>query len=243
MQIKGSVALVTGANRGIGAELAAALVEAGAAKVYAAARDPATIRSGTLTSVRIDVTRDDQVTAAAAQCRDVTLLINNAGIAAFKPLLEAPTMDDARAEMETNYFGTLRMCRAFAPVLKANGGGAVLNILSVVSLFNVPMQGSYAASKAAAMSLTQGIRYELKAQGTRVHGAYFGYVDTAMTAHLHLAKENPREIAHRVLAGVEADEEEILADQRAIDVRAALARDPRAMEPPMQAAWEARQRR
>jgi NAD(P)-dependent dehydrogenase (short-subunit alcohol dehydrogenase family) len=105
------------------------------------------------------------------------------------------------------------------------------------------MQGSYAASKAAAMSLTQGIRYELKAQGTRVHGAYFGYVDTAMTAHLHLAKENPREIAHRVLAGVEADEEEILADQRAIDVRAALARDPRAMEPPMQAAWEARQRR
>jgi NAD(P)-dependent dehydrogenase (short-subunit alcohol dehydrogenase family) len=174
------------------------------------------------------VTRDDQVSAAAAQCRDVTLLINNAGIAAFKPRLEVPSMDDARAEIEINYFGTLRMCRAFAPVLKANGGGAIVNILSVVSLFNAPMQGSYSASKAAAMSLTQGIRHELKAQGAAVHGAYFGYVDTAMTAHLGGQKENPTDIARRLLVGIEAGEEEILADQRATDVRAALMRDSRA---------------
>ena len=243
MQIKGATALVTGANRGIGAALATALVDAGAAKVYAAARDPVAVNGKGLVPVRIDVTRDDQVSAAAAQCRDVTLLINNAGIAAFKPLLEAPSMEDARAEMEINYFGTLRMCRAFAPALRANGGGAIVNILSVVSLFNAPMQGSYSASKAAAMSLTQGVRHELKAQGTAVHAAYFSYVDTGMTAHLSLPKENPADIAHGILAGIAAGEEEILVDQRSKDFRAALMRDPRAMEPAMQAAWEARQRR
>ncbi|WP_119422315.1 SDR family oxidoreductase [Desertibaculum subflavum] len=243
MQIKGSIALVTGANRGIGAELAKALLASGAAKVYGAARDPAAITGAGLVPVRLDVTQDDQVAAAAATCRDVTLLINNAGIAAFTPLLEAPTLENAEAEMATNYFGTLRMCRAFAPVLKANGGGAIVNVLSVAAMFNVPMQGSYCASKAAETSLTHGIRHELKAQGTAVHGAYFGYVDTGMTAHLSMPKESPADIARGVLAGIAAGEEEILVDQRARDTRAALMQNPRAMELAMQAAWDARQRR
>jgi len=154
VKVAGAKVLVTGANRGLGKALVQGLRDAGAAKIYAGARNAQTITPAAGDEpVALDVTKPEQVAAAAARCGDVDILINNAGVAVIIPMLAAPTMDEARLEMETNYFGTLSMCRAFAPILARNGGGALVNILSVVSWFSVPMQGAYCASKAAAWSL------------------------------------------------------------------------------------------
>jgi NAD(P)-dependent dehydrogenase (short-subunit alcohol dehydrogenase family) len=240
MNIKGSRALVTGANRGLGQALVAALRVAGSATVYAAARNPASIAAADgIVPVALDITDAAQVAAAAVRCADVSILINNAGIARFTPALGAPSLDDARAEMETNYFGTLAMCRAFAPVLKASGGGALVNILSVVSFMNVPMQGSYSASKAAAWSLTRAARFELRAQGTLVAGVYAGYIDTDMTANVTGPKSSAADVAARVMQGIEAGEEDILADERARFVHDALMKDRRPFDANMQKMWDA----
>ena len=153
MKIAGCTALVTGANRGLGRAFVEALRGAGAAKIYAAARNIAGMApDGGVVPTQLDITKAEEVTDAAAACADVDLLINNAGVARFTPALGAPSIDNARLEMETNYFGTLSMCRAFAPVLGRNGGGTLVNMLSVVSFFNLPMQATYCASKAAESS-------------------------------------------------------------------------------------------
>src|SRR5580700_9687283 len=242
MKIQGSTALVTGANRGLGRAFVGALRAAGCAKIYAAARRPAdVVEDGFIAPVRLDITQADEVAAAAARCTDVNLLINNAGVARFRPALGAPTMDDARIEMETNYFGTLAMCRAFAPVLKRNGGGAVVNMLSVVSFFNAPTQGSYCASKAAEWSLTKAVRFELRAQGTLVVGVYAGYIDTDMTAGLMAPKSSPADIAARVLEGIASGSEDILADERSRTVFAELRKDDRAFDANVQKIWDSRQ--
>ncbi|MDB5631852.1 MAG: Short-chain dehydrogenase [Tardiphaga sp.] len=238
MNISESTALVTGANRGLGLSLVRLLREAGCKKIYAAARQPAELGAGVEYPVLLDITNPEQVTAAAAQCHDVDLLINNAGIAKFTPLLAALSTDNARAEMETNYFGTMAMCRAFAPVLKRNGGGALVNVLSVVCWFNAPMQGSYCASKSAEWSLTKAARFELRSQGTRVIGVHAGYIDTDMTAALTLAKTSPDDIARRILAGIERGDEEILADERAQALRAELLGDYGPFEAAMQQTWD-----
>jgi NAD(P)-dependent dehydrogenase (short-subunit alcohol dehydrogenase family) len=244
MNISGSTALVTGANRGLGRALVDALRAAGCAKVYAAARDAAGIaRAGGIAPLTLDITNPGQVTDAAARCRDVTILVNNAGVAKFSPALGAATIDGARLEMETNYFGTLSMCRAFGPVLGANGGGALVNVLSVVSWFNAPLQGSYCASKAAAWSLTRAARFELRAQGTLVCGVYAGYIDTGMTAGLAAPKSSPEAIARRIVAGIADGEEEILADERARSVHAALLKDAGPFDATMQKSWDDAQRR
>jgi NAD(P)-dependent dehydrogenase (short-subunit alcohol dehydrogenase family) len=239
MQIRGSTALVTGASRGLGRAVVAALHEAGCRKVYAAARNVGAIDASTvIVPIRLDITDGAEVAAAAACCADVDLLINNAGVAAFAPALAAPTFDGARAEMETNYFGTLAMCRAFAPVLGRNGGGALVNILSVTSWFSVPMQGSYCASKAAAWSLTKAARFELRAQGTLVVGVYAGYIDTDMTAGLTAPKSSPEEISARIIGGIESGTEDVLADDRARTVFAELRKDDRAFDTNMQKVWD-----
>src|SRR5579872_3553161 len=195
MKIGGSTALVTGANRGLGAAFVSALRAAGSAKIYAAARRAESVAGGSgVVPVPLDITDAQQVAAPPERCGDVDLLINNAGVARFTPALGAPTMEAARVEMETNYFGTLAMCRAFAPVLGRNGGGAIVNMLSVVSFFNSPMQATYCASKAAAWSLTKAVRFELQAQGTLVIGVYAGYIDTGMTAALDAPKSSPADI-------------------------------------------------
>jgi NAD(P)-dependent dehydrogenase (short-subunit alcohol dehydrogenase family) len=244
MMIGGSTALVTGANRGLGKALVRALLAAGCAKVYAGARKIEGVAPGPgLQPLRLDITNAEQVSAAAAQCDDVGILINNAGVAGFTPALAAPTMDNARLEIETNYLGTLAMCRAFAPVLARNGGGALINVLSVVSWFNVPMQGSYCASKAAEWSLTRAIRFELRAQGTLVVAVYAGYIDTDMTSALPLPKTSPDVIAGRVLAGIENGSEEILADERAQSVQRELFKDGEAFEANMQKTWNDHLRR
>ena len=239
MNIRGSIALVTGANRGLGDALVRALRTAGCARIYAGARNPAGIaRDPVIEPVRLDITNSEDVAAAAARCGDVTILINNAGVAGFTPLLASPTMDNARHEMETNYFGTLAMCRAFAPVLKRNGGGALVNILSVTSWFNAPVQGSYCASKSAAWSLTKAARFELRAQGTLVVGVYAGYIDTGMTAGLAVPKTTPEDVAAQVIAGIENGTEDVLADDRSRSVHAAVFKDEAALDASMQAAWD-----
>jgi NAD(P)-dependent dehydrogenase (short-subunit alcohol dehydrogenase family) len=157
-------------------------------------------------------------------------------------VLGAPTLDAARLEMETNYFGTLAMCRAFAPVLRRNGGGALVNVLSVVSFFNAPMQGSYCASKAAAWSLTKAARFELRAQGTLVIGVYAGYIDTDMAAHITAPKTSAADIAMRIVEGIENGTEDIFADNRSREVYAELRKDDRAFDATMQKLWDSRPR-
>jgi NAD(P)-dependent dehydrogenase (short-subunit alcohol dehydrogenase family) len=239
MKISGSRVLVTGANRGLGRALVRAFRTAGCSKVYAAARKTEGVaRDEMVETIELDITNASQVAAAAAHCQDVDILVNNAGVARFTPALAAPTMDNARVEMETNYFGTLAMCRAFAPVLARNGGGALVNVLSVVSWFNAPVQGSYCASKAAEWSLTKAVRFELRTQGTLVVGVFAGYIDTDMTAGLTSPKSSPDVIAARVVAGIEDDAEEVLADERAQNVRSELLRDDGPFDANMQKVWD-----
>ena len=169
---EGAVALVSGANRGIGAAFVSGLLEAGAQRVYAAARDPQTLaaaeRDARIVPIALDITDDASVQAAAARLADVDLLVNNAGVALGARLIGAADLSAARQEMEVNYFGLLRMCRAFAPILAANGGGTLINVLSILARVASPAIGSYSASKASALSLTQAVRAELQAQGTRL---------------------------------------------------------------------------
>jgi NAD(P)-dependent dehydrogenase (short-subunit alcohol dehydrogenase family) len=241
MKINGSTALVTGANRGLGRAFVQALRDAGCTKVYAASRTiDGAVRDAVVEPVQLDITKIEQVSSVAAHCRDVGILINNAGVARFVPAVGAPTMDDARLEMETNYLGTLAMCRAFAPVLKRNGGGVLVNMLSVVSFFNAPMQGSYCASKAAEWSLTKAVRFELRGQGTLVIGVYAGYIDTDMTANLVAAKSSAGDIAARVLEGIASGTQDILADDRSRTVFAELRKDDRPFDANMQMIWDSR---
>jgi NAD(P)-dependent dehydrogenase (short-subunit alcohol dehydrogenase family) len=240
MRIADSVALVTGAGRGLGRAYVQELAERGAATIYAGARDPSQV-TGPGIPVPLDVTDPDQVAAAARRCADITLLVNNAGVMALSPLIGAAAMDGARQEMETNYFGTLAMCRAFAPVLEGNGGGAIVNMLSVVSWFTNPANGSYGASKAAAWSLTNGVRIELARQGTLVVGVHAGFVDTAMATQLagDAPKISPADVARQVFDAVEAGEVEVLADERTRRIKSLLPDDHEKIYPDVQARWDA----
>jgi NAD(P)-dependent dehydrogenase (short-subunit alcohol dehydrogenase family) len=213
MEIQNQIALVTGANRGIGRSLVAELQRRGAAKVYAAARRPETVDVPGVVPLRLDVTDDASVTEAAAVATDVTLLINNAGVSTLAKLVDGAEAD-IRLEMETNYFGTLRMARAFAPVLGTNGGGAILNVLSVMAWMAYEFANGYAASKAAAWALTNGIRLELAGQGTQVTGLAMAGVDTDMMAWADgIEKTDPAEIARVAVDGIEAGAMEVLADE------------------------------
>jgi NAD(P)-dependent dehydrogenase (short-subunit alcohol dehydrogenase family) len=239
MKIKGSKAPVTGANRGLGLAFVRALREGGCAKIYAAARRVNTVTAdGVINPIQLDICNSEHVVSAASQCPDVDLLINNAGVAALTPSPAAPTIDNARQEMETNYFGTLAMCRAFAPVLKNNGGGTLVNILSTASWFGFPMQGSYCASKAAEWSLTMAIRFELREQGTLVVGVHAGYIDTDMAADVSAPKSRPESVVARVLSGIENNEEEILADERAQSVRFELLKEYGPFAAKIQDVWD-----
>jgi NAD(P)-dependent dehydrogenase (short-subunit alcohol dehydrogenase family) len=240
MKIDGAVALVTGANRGLGRAYARELVSRGAAKVYGAARDPAAVTEPGLTPVALDITDPDRVAQVAKDCADVSLLVNNAGVLKYSTFINAPSLDGARQEMETNYFGTLSMCRAFAPVLAANGGGALVNMLSVSSFYTDPFDASYGASKAAAWSLTNGVRLELHHQGTLVVAVYASFIDTDMAAlAANVAKDSPGSVARQVFDGVEAGQVEVFADERSRTVKAELSRDQELIYPPVQEFWDA----
>ena len=239
MKIDGSVALVTGANRGLGRAYARELVKRGAAKVYGAARDPAAVTEPGVTPIALDITDAERVAQVAAQCAEVSLLVNNAGVMKASTFIDAPNLDAARLEMETNYFGTLSMCRAFAPVLAANGGGAIVNMLSITSFYTNPFNASYGASKAAAWSLTNGVRLELHHQGTLVVAVHAGFIDTDMAALVNAPKDSPESVAHQVFDAVEAGQVEVLADERTRTVKAQLPRDHELIYPPVQEFWDA----
>ena len=228
--IKGSIVLVTGATGGIAQALIAGLIARGAAKVYAAARDISGLPAApNIVPIKMDVTSDEDVSRAAAQATDVTLLINNAGINHNTAFLLAADLTIAREEMECNYLAPLRVTRAFAPALIANKG-AVLNMLTILARVNLPLMGSYCASKAAALSLTQGLRAELGAKGVRVAAALPGAVDTRMTAGLPIPKMSTAEAATEILDGFERGEEEIYVGEMARGLAAGLASDPKGVE-------------
>jgi NAD(P)-dependent dehydrogenase (short-subunit alcohol dehydrogenase family) len=240
VKIEGSVALVTGANRGLGRALVHALIERGGARVYGAVRDPeATLPDG-VEPVALDITRPNDVADAAARCDDVSLLINNAvhAVASCR-LIDDPTMEAAREQMETNYFGTLAMCRAFAPVLAANGGGALVNVASITSFVNFPEVGSFCTTKAALWSLTNGLRAELRPQGTLVTGVHSGFIDTRLTADISLPKHPPAAVATAILDAVEDGVEELLVDERTRQMKAALPRDQDLIYPEVESQFRA----
>lgn len=212
MKIENAVVLVTGANRGIGLEFTRQLLARGARKVYAGARNPASVTLAGAHALRLDVNNPDDVAATAALASDVTLVINNAGIAQPGGFLAQDSEEVARRVFETNFFAMLRMCKAFAPILKANGGGALLNVLSVASWVNGGELAAYAASKSAAWSLTNSLRNELAAQKTQVLGLHMAYVDTDLTRGMEGPKSTPEDIVRRALDGLESGQDEVLAD-------------------------------
>lgn len=222
MNLSNAVVLITGANRGLGRAFAEAALAAGAAKVYAAARDPASIDLPGVVPLRLDVTDPAQVAAAAAECRDVTVLINNAGILRGGSLLAPDALSAARDELETNFFGPWMLARAFAPVLAAHGGGAVLNVLSALSWATLPGSATYSASKAAAWALSNGLRQELRAQGTQVTSLHVGYMDTDMVRGVAGPKASPADVARQALQGLAAGDFEVLADEITRQVKQSL---------------------
>jgi NAD(P)-dependent dehydrogenase (short-subunit alcohol dehydrogenase family) len=242
MKIEGCIALVTGANRGLGKAYAEALLAAGAARVYAGARDPESVTDKRLVPVRLDVTKDDEVQDAAKLCADINLLINNAGIMLATPMLAANSEQALRDELEVNAFGILRVSRAFAPVLAIQGGGAIVNMLSVASWIVPPYNATYAASKHAAVAVTEGLRLQLKAQHTLVISVYAGFLDTDMAASMNVPKTPPGQVAERTLAALRTGKEHVLADQRAEDVWKVMRNDPGIIAGQMQTLWDESQR-
>lgn len=222
MKIKDSVALVTGANRGLGLAFAKGLLERGAKKVYAGARDAASVKLAGVVPVQLDVTQTGSIEALAAELQDVTLLVNNAGISRGKGGLAQGAVARAREEIETNYLGPLATSQAFAPILARNGGGAILNVLSVLSWVALPTSTTYSASKAAAWAATNGLRNELAAQKTQVVGLHVGYIDTDMAAHIAGPKVSAEDVVRRALDALEAGETEVLIDDLSKQVKQGL---------------------
>lgn len=238
LQLNGTVALVTGANRGIGRALVDELLEKGASKVYAAARRPESLIDlvaawgERVVPLQLDVNEPQQVMAAAAAAPDLQLLVNNAGIVShgFAPFSDPAYLEASRREFETNVVGTWSLTQALAPTLALNGGGAVVNVISVAGLVNFPLLPSYSLSKAAMHSLTQATRFGLAGQGTKVHGVYPGPVDTDLASDLEMDKASPEHVAKEILAGLEAGDEEIFPDAMAKGLGAAWFEAPKEIE-------------
>ena len=220
--LRNAVVFITGANRGLGLAFAKAALAAGASKVYAAARDPASIKLPGVIPVQLDVTDAAQVAAAVQACPDVTLLINNAGIFKRSPVLSIESVDLAQAEMETNFLGPWRLSAAFAPVLARAQGSAVINVLSVLSWLSAPDVAAYCASKAAAWSLTNSLRQALAPQGTAVMGLHVGYMDTDMTSGIEAPKISPDEVARGALDALSQGATEYLADDISRQIKQSL---------------------
>lgn len=222
MKLAGSVVLVTGANRGLGLEFAKQALARGAAKVYAAARDPASVTLAGVVSIKLDVTKPEDAAEAARVASDVTVLINNAGIARPGGYLADNSAELLREQLETNLFGMLNVSQAFAGILGRNGGGVLLNILSIASWINRPALGTYGVTKAAAWALTNGLRHELRGQGTQVVGFHAGFIDTDLTRGIDAPKTRPEDVVRIALDAVEAGEEEVSVDEQTRQVKQSL---------------------
>ncbi len=236
MQINNAVALVTGANGGIGSYFVEQLLNLGASKIYVCARsvdklsNVVQLNPNKIIPIALDVTNSQSVISAASQCQDVTLLVNNAGTSLNQGFIATPNLDAARAEMEVNYFGMASMCREFAPILKHNGGGAIVNILSLLAKVNLPFSGSYSASKAATLSMTQCVRAELASQNTLVVAVMPGTVDTQLAKDWPNPKVAPSEVVKVALEAVNNGVEDVYPGEQAIQVSAQLLTDPKGVE-------------
>jgi len=234
MQIKDSVALVTGANRGLGRQIVEQLLAAGAAKVYAAARDPGALADlaqahpGRVEPLALDITQPAQIEAARARCSDVNLLVNNAGINRGQGLLAAGSIEHAEAEIRTNYLGTLAMCRAFAPQL--GSGAAIVNVLSILAKVSLPAMGSLCASKAASLRMTEGVRAELAARGVLVMAVMTAALDTDMSRDFQGPKSSPAEVAQAIVDGLARGDEEVYAGDMAAWINSTIGSDPKGLE-------------
>ncbi|OLT09784.1 short-chain dehydrogenase [Pseudonocardia sp. CNS-139] len=229
MEFHNAVAVVSGANRGFGRALAAGLLARGAT-VYAGARKPETVDLPGVTPLQLDITDPASVAAAAEVAHDATLLVNNAGSGTGATLL-AGDLADIRLEMETHFFGTLALTRAFAPVIERNGGGGVLNVLSVLSWVHPPTSGAYNAGKAAEWALTNALRVELAPRGITTTALHVGYMDTDMAAHVDAPKHDPADIAAIALDAVAAGAPEAVSDEISRSVRAGLSGELSALYP------------
>ncbi|MBW4672781.1 MAG: SDR family oxidoreductase [Desmonostoc geniculatum HA4340-LM1] len=236
MEVSGAIALVTGANGGLGKYFVDGLKAQGAAKIYAGARKLEALSELVATDperiipIQLEITDEESVRQAALKCQDVNLLINNAGVGLNKGLIAAPDLSSARAEMEVNYFGTLIMCRAFAPILKQNGGGAIANMVSMVARVNLPFNGSYGASKAAVLSMTQAIRAELATQKTLVVAVLPGAIDIGMGKSFPDPKVPPEEVVGDTLQAVIDGREDVYPGEQAKQLNEQLMQDPKAVE-------------
>ncbi|MER6684000.1 SDR family oxidoreductase [Streptomyces olivaceoviridis] len=226
--LENAVVLVTGGGRGLGRALVEEVLARGAAKVYATARDPRSVTNPDVVPLVLEVTDPASVAAAAEQAKDVTILVNNAGVSVQASFLTSP-VEDIRREFETNFYGPLQVTRAFVPIIEANGGGHVLNVHSVLSWIGVA--GSYSASKAALWSQTNSLRLELKPRGIGVTGLHVGYVDTDMAADVDAPKSSPKDVAALAIGGVESGAYEVLADDLSRRVKASLAADIETLYP------------
>lgn len=223
MKIQDAIVFITGANRGLGLAFAHEALKRGAKKVYAGVRNPTDSHTPGIVQVKLDVTDAASVAAAAKQCGDTTLLINNAGIARLtSSTLDASMIDLSREIFETNYYGTILVSQAFAPVLAKNGGGAMVNVLSDATWFSRPMLAAYSASKSAVWSFTNALRIELRSQNTPVLGLHVSFMDTEMTHGFEMKKTSPQQVAEAALAGIEAGNEEVLADDFTREVKQSL---------------------
>jgi NAD(P)-dependent dehydrogenase (short-subunit alcohol dehydrogenase family) len=234
MRIKESIALVSGANRGIGRAFVEVLLEMGATRVYATARDVATLEPvarldrARVRTLTLDVKKPGDARAAAAAASDVSLLINNAAVATIGGFADTP-LDAIREHMETNFFGAWNLTDAFIPMLEARKG-AIVNMLTFVALASMPVLAAYNASKAAGWSLTQSLRADLGKRGISVHAVFPGAVDTDMIRSFQMPKTPAIDVARATLLGVEADEEDIFPDPMARQLYAAWRQDHKAVE-------------
>lgn len=225
MEIEGTIALVTGANRGLGRHFAEQLLERGAAKVYATARNPLSVTSPGVEVLAVDLLDPGTIQAAAAAASDVNLLVNNAGVSTYQNLIRGD-LAEIRREMDTHFFGTLAVTRAFADTLANNGGGAIVNVLSALSWFSWDGVTSYSAAKAAEWSLTNATRVELAPQHTQVVGVHLGAADTEMMSGYDGPLLDPADVVRAALDGLATGSVEVLVDEWSRTVKAGLAQDP-----------------
>ena len=226
MKLENAVVLVTGANRGLGLAFAKEALSRGARKVYAAARNPDSITLEGVIPVKLDVTNKDDIAKLVEQCSDLTLLINNAGVAEIGAMLTEDAETMMRRQLETNLYGPLRLTQSFAPVLATNGGGGIINVLSIASWITGPLLATYSVTKSAAWSMTNAVRQELAAQQTQVLGLHVGFIDTDLTKGLDVPKVSAEQVVNRTFDGLEQGVDQVLADEPTQMIHQALSSAP-----------------